>query len=88
MKGINIEEIYKSRLKFKYEPPKTRWEEIVAKGKKTYTPDENVAINITDRYYDCDLQRWVEPTKQTGDCIVVTKERAEYLIKNGVAKYE
>lgn len=47
-----------------------------------------VAINIIQRYYDCELEENIEPTSITGDSIIVTKERAEYLIRNGVAKYE
>lgn len=47
-----------------------------------------VAINIIQRYYDCELEKNIEPTSITGDSIIVTKERAEYLIRNGVAKYE
>lgn len=86
--GIDVNKIYKSRLKFKYEPPKTNWENIIAKGEKTYKPDEKVAINIIQRYYDCELEENIEPTSITGDSIIVTKERAEYLIRNGVAKYE
>lgn len=87
MKNIDVDRIYKSRLKFKYEPPESKWKDEI-KEKKTYKPKDDVAIEITQRYYDCELKKWVDPTKETGDCLIVTKERAEYLVRNGVAKYE
>lgn len=88
MNKVDVSKIYKSRLKFKYEPPESKWREEVAKGKSNYKDDGKIAIEITQRYYDCELNKWVEPTKTTGDCITVTKERADYLVRNGVAKYE
>ena len=89
MKDIDINQIYKSRLKFKYEPPKTTWEKQIVKSKSTYKPEKDlVAINITKRYFDCEFNSWIEPTKQTGDSIMVTKDRAEYLVRNEVAIYE
>lgn len=87
MKGIDVDKIYKSRLKFKYEPPESKWNDEI-KDKRKYKPNDDVAIEITQRYYDCELKKWVDPTKETGDCLIVTKERAEYLVRNGVAKYE
>lgn len=88
MKEINISDIYKKRLKFKYEPPESKWNEEVSNEKAHYEEDDKIAIEITQRYYDTELGRVVEPTTITGEGIETTKERAEYLVRNGVAKYE
>ena len=36
MSNLDIEKIYNTKLKFKYEPPQDTWGEELAKGKKTY----------------------------------------------------
>ena len=85
VQNVNIDDIYKKRLKINYEPPMTRWKEIIAPGKSTYKPDNKLAVNIRSGYWDTELGVRVEPTKISGDCVVTTKERAKYLIENGVA---
>lgn len=36
MSNLDVEKIYNTKLKFKYEPPQDTWGEELAKGKKTY----------------------------------------------------
>lgn len=87
--NVNVQEIYKKRLKFDYSPPKTTWKDVIAKGKSTYTPEtDKEAIYITTGYFDMELNKWVEPTSVSDDWLRVSKERAKYLVKNGVARYE
>lgn len=85
LRNVNIQEIYKTRLKFKYEPPKSTWEKEIAPGSYHHKYDGKVAIEITKRFYDLETGVWVEPTSVTTDSLICTKERAEYLIRNGVA---
>lgn len=88
LNNVNIQEIYKKRLKFNYTPPESTWKNIIAKGKSKYTGNDLVPIYITTGYDDIELKRHVEPTSVSDDWLYVTKERAEYLVKNGVARYE
>lgn len=82
---VDIKKIYKTRLKFKYEPPKSTWEKEIAPGSYHHKYDGKVAIEITKRFYDLETGVWVDPTSVTTDSLICTKERAEYLIRNGVA---
>ena len=82
LNNVNIQEIYKKRLKFKYTPPTSTWEKEVT-GKSNYKYEGQKAVEITKRYYDMEQEKWINA--DTTDCMILTKERAEYLIRNGVA---
>lgn len=88
LNNVDVKEIYKKRLKFKYEPPTTKWKSIIAKGKSKYVESDLTPIYIIKGYDDMELGRHIEPTTISDDWLYVKKERAEYLVKNGVARYE
>lgn len=83
--NVDVEKIYKTRLKFKYEPPISTWKDEIAPGNKKYVYDGRVAIDITKRFFDMENNRFIEPSSITTDSLICTKERAEYLIGKGVA---
>lgn len=83
LKNVNVQDIYKKRFKFNYTPPITTWEKEIAPGESKYKYDGRKAVEITKRYYDMELEKWIEP--DTTDCLILTKERAKYLIEKGVA---
>lgn len=88
LSNVNVQDIYKKRLKFNYTPPMSIYKDIIEKAKTKYTPGDKIAINIIKRYYDKEEGRNIDITKNTGDCLLTTKERADYLVRNGVAIYE
>lgn len=88
LNNVDVKEIYKKRLKFKYEPPVTKWKDIIAKGKSKYKGNDLIPIYIIKGYDDMELGKHIEPTTISDDWLYVKKERAEYLVKNGVARYE
>lgn len=85
MKDIPVDEIYKGLPKFKYEPPKDRYDELLAKGKSDYQEqlNEMVEVQCIKRYNDVKLGK----VKQIGDKYIVDAVRAEDLVDNGYAKY-
>lgn len=83
IRNVDIDKIYKSRLKFKYEPPKTTWEDVIVKAPSKYKYDGRVAIQPIKPFYDMETGEHIEANNT--DCIIRTKERAKYLISKGVA---
>lgn len=77
MKGIDIEKIYKSRLKFKYIPPESKWKDIV-KEKGDYTPSKY--LYRSKKVFDDTI---TGKRILFGDIIECTEERAKYLKSKG-----
>ena len=85
MKNIPAEEIYKGLPKFKYEPPKDRYSEILAKGKSNYKELLNTMIEVEciKKYQDIQLNELKTPGKR----YTVNLVRAEDLAENGYVKF-
>lgn len=85
MTNIPVDEIYKGLPKFKYEPPKEKWEELLAKGKSTYQEDlkKMVEVECITRYNDIELGK----LKKVGDKYSVNTVRADNLVDLGLVKY-
>lgn len=86
MKDIPIEEIYKGLPKFKYEPPKDRYGEILAPGKSNYKELLNTIVEVkcVKKYNDIELGCLKTPASEP---YKVNAIRAEYLIDRGLVKY-
>lgn len=78
MRDIDIKLIYKSRLKFKYTPPETKWKDII-KEKGDYTPTHYL-YRCKKVYEDMKIGKMIKP----GELIECTEERAKYLKSKGV----
>lgn len=85
MNNIDIQKIYKSSLKFKYEPKKDAWNKYLAKGESSYKKDFTTTVKVQARkdYWDLQFNRLI--TKQD-DPYEVNKIRAEYLIDLGLVE--
>ena len=83
MNNIDIQKIYKSSLKFKYEPKKDAWNKYLAKGESTYKKDFTTVVKIKciKNYYDLHYNKLI--TKQD-EPYFANKIRAEYLIDLGL----
>lgn len=83
MQNIPVMEIYESDLKFEYTPKKDTWNKHLARGKSTYTKEQEtiVRVKITRPYFDIPMQR----TVSDGEILTVSKPRAEMLITYNVA---
>lgn len=79
MSNIDIDKIYNKIPKFKYEPPKDPYGDLL-KGKSTYdfTQEEVVLVQCIDKYFDSKLGRLM--TEMSAPYLV-PKDRAETLEK-------
>lgn len=86
LSNINIQDIYKSVLKFEYEPKKDIWNKYLAKGNSEYKKDLKTLVKVKciKDYTDLELNKFI---KTTDEPYIVSKVRAEELIENNVAKY-
>lgn len=86
MKDIPVKEIYKGLPKFKYEPPKDRWGELLEEGKSTYKEDykKMVEVQCIKKYNDIELGCLKTPNDKP---YKVNINRAEYLADRGLVKY-
>lgn len=84
MKEIPVEEIYKGLPKFKYEPPKDRYGELLAKGKSDYQELLNTIVEVEciKKYTDIQLNE----LKMPGNKYKVNIVRAEELADKGLVK--
>ena len=84
MGDIPVEQIYKGLRKFTYTPRESHYETVLAKGKAKYTEEhkDTVTVMARTRYHDLELGRVVNP----GESIDVKPERADVLIKKGIAE--
>lgn len=78
-------QIFEKNVKpFEYNIPKDDWNKILAKGKSTYKYDPNEIVNVQciKKYYDLELQKYIE----VNDVLQIKRERAEYLQELNLAK--
>lgn len=85
MTNIPVNEIYKGLPKFKYEPPKDKWGELLAEGESTYQEDLKriVEVECIKRYNDIELGE----IKKVGEKYKVNAVRADNLVDLGLVKY-
>lgn len=85
MSNVDVKKIYKSHLKFKYEPPKDDWLKYLAEGENTYKEElkNMVYVKCISNYQDIELKLAI---KTEDDPYLVTKERAKYLIEKGLVE--
>lgn len=85
MNNIDIQKIYKSSLKFKYEPKKDTWNKYLAKGESTYKKDFTTIVKVKciQDYYDLGFNRLITRNDEPYN---VNKIRAEYLIDLGLVE--
>ena len=85
MNNIDIQKIYKSSLKFKYEPKKDIWDKLLAKGESTYKKDFTTMVKVqaTQDYYDLEYNKNISKTDKP---YTTNKIRAEYLVDLGLVK--
>lgn len=78
MENVDVQSIYKKKLKFEYEPLEDNYDKLFAKGKSTYAEDKkkDVEVQCIRNYNDVELNKSItvndEPYK-------VKLPRAEYL---------
>ena len=89
LKDVPIDEIYNSKLEFKYTPKKSNWDSILEKGKSTYQEElekrylvEALEIYELNRVVDNELGR----IPKTGEQFIVDKERLEVLLGDNTKK--
>lgn len=82
LSNININEIYKSCLNFKYEPNKNTWNKYLVKSESTYKKDlkTNKKIKCIKKYFDLELNKYQE----VDEIYKVNKIRAEELEQLGL----
>lgn len=80
MKDIDVWKIYNDIPKVDWTPPKDIWDTLLVHKKSTYTPDEMVELYILKT---CEYKgQW----NMKDQVILVTKEDAEWFIKEGKAR--
>lgn len=84
MSNIDLDKIYKSRLKFKYEPPKDIYGDLL-EGKSVYSYEEvkTRLVQCIKTYSD---YATLEIKTELDKPYVLDKERAEYLQEKGYVK--
>lgn len=83
MQELPLDSIVKGLKKFKYTPPKDRWDELLVPGEGTYLQEiaGTVAVECVSAYQDLQLDAMI----QEGMTYHVSRERADVLINAGVA---
>lgn len=86
MNNVPIEEIYKKKFNFKYDPPKDNWDNVLAKGENNWLKEKDKKVEVEcirpNGYDDLVLKRKVI----FGEKITCTLERADYLRELGLIK--
>lgn len=86
MSNVPIEEIYKKKFNFKYEPPKDNWDKVLAPGENTWKEERNKIVEVEcirpNGYDDLILNRKVK----FGEKIKCSIERADHLRELGLIK--
>ena len=86
MTDVPIEEIYKKKFNFKYQPPKDNWDNILAKGENTWDKERDKIVEVEcirpNGYDDIVLNKRVI----FGEKIKCTMERADHLKELGLIK--
>ena len=70
------------RRRFKYDPPKDEWGQLL-KAKASYKPNKKVKVIALNNYYDLELHKECI----VGDVIETTEERASYLEAIGLCGF-
>lgn len=86
MNNIDVDKIYNSKLEFKYDPPKTKWNTLLGNKRSHYIPDylynaKVIVKKSIDNYYDTQFKRM--KYYHEGE-FIVNKERADELVNAGV----
>ena len=80
MTNIDVDKIYNGVKKFKYTPPKDRYDELLDKTPSTYDIHlEDVEVKAITGYEDIELKRFISG----GTRFTTSRARADELIKNG-----
>lgn len=80
MTNIDVDKIYNGVKKFKYTPPKDRYDELLDKTPSTYEIHlEDVEVKAVTGYEDIELKRFISG----GTRFTTSRARADELIKNG-----
>lgn len=83
LKYVDIDKIVKGMKEVHYVPPKSNWDKYLDSN-TTYDPNEIVQIEAKKRYFDMELNRYV----QRHEVIDVTKARASYLEAKNICDYQ
>lgn len=85
MNNINIQKIYESSLKFKYEPKKDTWDKLLVKGESIYKKDFTTMVKVKciQDYFDLQFNKNITKNDEPYE---VNKIRAEYLVDLGLVK--
>ena len=78
MNNIDVQAIYKSKLKFEYKPLEDNYDKLFAKGKSTYEEDKkkNVEVQCIYNYTDIKLKKTITTNDKP---YKIKLDRAEYL---------
>lgn len=81
MQGIDLDKIYNKIPKFKYTPPKDRYDELFIHDPKTYDTNEDVDMKAIRGFQDSLCNVW----RNGGEVFRTTRERANELIEGRYA---
>lgn len=77
MQGIDLDKIYNKIPKFKYTPPKDKYDELFIHTPSTYNTNEDVDVKAIRGFQDSMYNVW----RNGGDVFRTTRERANELIE-------
>lgn len=77
LENVPIKEIYESKLKFKYEPLKDEWEDVLQKGKSTYQEDIKHKVKVKSLFPFEDIESGT--TRIIGEEWTINKARLKDL---------
>lgn len=85
MNNVDVNKIYESHLKFKYEPPKDNWNELLVHDKNTYFEEmrKMVKLRCIKDFTDAETGE----KHKVSDIFERNMLRAEELIDRGKVKY-
>lgn len=83
LSNLSVKDIYEKKFNFTYTPKKDKWNELLAKGESTYEGEELMKIRTLREYYDTVEQK----NLRRDEVYETTKERAEFIVKNGYATF-
>jgi glycosyltransferase involved in cell wall biosynthesis len=86
LSNVDCKKIYESNLKFKYEPPKDNWSELLVKGESQYKKDLKTMVKVKPiiKYHDIELNKILTTDTKP---FTVNKVRADDLVSKGLVEY-